>query len=69
MRSQHVERSFSKELKGNFNSQGAAIENSFNSMTIEEIRNSKPKSRLESFLRRKALEKRKKEETTPYKYK
>ena len=33
-----------------------ALEHTYNKMSIEEIRKAKPKSRLESFLRRKALE-------------
>lgn len=35
------------------------LENLFNAMSIDEIKKSKPKSRLESFLRRRALEKKK----------
>lgn len=35
------------------------LEDLFNAMSIEEIKKSKPKSRLESFLRKKALEKKK----------
>lgn len=35
------------------------LESLYNSMSMEEIKKSKPKSRLESFLRRKALENKK----------
>lgn len=35
------------------------LENLFNAMSIEEIKKSKPKSRLESFLRKRVLEKKK----------
>ncbi len=58
MRSVQTERKTTREQKGIMISQEAAMKNAFNAMTIDEIRNSKPKSRLESFLRRKALEKR-----------
>ena len=45
------------ETSGNTkqNQSASNLESLYNSMSIEEIKKSKPKSRLESFLRRKAL--------------
>ena len=44
------------KLVNNLRNYREVLENSFSSMTAEEIRQCKPKSRLESFIRRKALQ-------------
>jgi len=61
MRPSHTDRSAPGKNRQNLLNSGAAIENSYSAMSIDEIRSCKPKSRLESFLRRKILEKKNRE--------